>query len=138
MANLALGIKNSIIFLLLILIAYYALQKLDSTESFTIDTSAILEKVYSGSKAMPFDKPLEASCKKPELYVPLTATCDANIEFMSNKSNMKIKEDCQIEQDKNIMIINKYEDEKKMNNINQDVGADAYDEYDTYFELYKN
>ena len=135
MANLALGIKNSIIFLLIILIAYFAIKK--NTESFTLNTSASLDKTFEENPNC-LAQIKQTTCKKPDdLLIPLSSTCDANIDFLPEDTMMKVKEDCQIEQDKNIMIIKKYEDEKKMNNIDQEVGADAYDEYDTYFELYK-
>ena len=127
MTDFAIGIKNSIIFLLVILIAYFFLK--NQSEQFTSSLNV---------KGSLYDVPNkgQTTCKKLDLHIPLSTTCDADIQNIPDTA-MVIKEDCQIEQTKDIMIINKYEDEKKMNSTDQEVGADAYDEYDSYFQLYK-
>lgn len=66
------------------------------------------------SKLIPTDNICKMKVDNHQL--PLSTTCNTNIQNMSNNNNMKIQADCELNQDKkNMMILNEYEDEKPMN-----------------------
>jgi len=81
----------------------------------------------------------EQACKvKPDNnQLPLTRTCDADIQKLGNDSDMKIVKECDLKQDKrDVMMLKYYADEKSMNGGSLYDGLDlsAFDALDLNYE----
>lgn len=76
-------------------------------------------------------------CKKiDDKQLPLTSTCTADIQKLSSDdNNMKIISDCST-QDKKIMILKEYADEKTMNGgqLFSDTNLTPYDDFDMSYQ----
>jgi hypothetical protein len=76
----------------------------------------------------------ECPAKKDNAKLPLSTTCDANIQELKAEDPMKVKGDCKLPQDhKGFMLIKEYENEKVLNGGALFDGLQAYDSYDDYF-----
>ena len=76
----------------------------------------------------------ECPAKKDNAKLPLSTTCDANIQELKPEDPMKLKADCKLPQDhKGFMLIKEYENEKVLNGGALFDGLQAYDSYDEYF-----
>lgn len=74
--------------------------------------------------------------KTEDKQLPLSATCNANVQQMPTHDN-RIKAECNLSQDKkNIMILTEYEDEKDMNGGALFGGLSAYDAFDLNYQTY--
>lgn len=76
------------------------------------------------------------SCPKKtdDAKLPLSTTCDANIQELKPEDPMKVKADCKLPQDhKSFMLIKEYENEKDLNGGKLFDGLQAFDSYEDYF-----
>ena len=84
----------------------------------------------------------EPSCpvlKKDDDQLPLSTTCDANIQLLKKTDDMKMKADCQLQQDhKSFTVIKEYENEKSLNGGQLFDGLGAFDSYEDYFQTYSS
>lgn len=78
-----------------------------------------------------------SQCKKiDDKQLPLTSTCAPDIQKLSiDDNNMKITSDCNT-QDKKIMILKEYADEKTMNGgkLFNDINLTPYDDFDINYQ----
>ena len=76
--------------------------------------------------------------KADNQQLPLSTTCDTNIQSLPLTDNMKIHANCELNQDKkNIMILTEYENEKDMNGGKLFGVLDAFDNYDLNYQQYE-
>lgn len=110
----------------------------DSSESKTLD-SFFKDNIVSS------DVKDKQSCtemnvckfKADNQQLPLSTTCDTNIQNLPlTNNNMKIHANCDLNQDKNIMILTEYENEKDMNGGKIYGVLDAFDNYDLNYQQY--
>ena len=159
---LNIGLKNAILFLLIILILHFLIKNIlvdrkpetpaqqSYFEKFTEQRKKIMNFINSDEETelnKAFDQKLikectsESTClprKSDEHILPLSTTCDAGIQELKPDDPMKLKADCQLPQDyKSFMVIKEYENEKGMNGGKLFDGLDAYDGFEDYFESYK-
>jgi len=94
---------------------------------------ASLDKYFEGE--MDIKKEIEQTTKCPipvtDPKLPLSSTCDVNFEKVpQNVMHKDIKADCNIKQDKSVMIISEYENENNMNGgkLYMNLSAFDYDE----------
>lgn len=82
------------------------------------------------------DQPNVCKFKADNHQLPLSSTCDANIQSLGQDNNMKIVKECDVPQDKkNIMILKEYADEKAINGGTLYDGLSAYDNLDITYEM---
>ncbi len=75
--------------------------------------------------------------KADNQQLPLSTTCDSDIQKLPLVDGKKIRANCDLNQDKkNIMILTEYEDEKDMNGGKLFGVLDAYDNYDVNYQPY--
>lgn len=73
--------------------------------------------------------------KVDDNQLPLSTTCNTNIQKLSDNGNMKIHANCELNQDKkNMMILNEYEDEKPMNGGLLYGDLNAFDSFDNNYQ----
>lgn len=158
------GIKNAVLFLILILIVHVWLKNnlgqavpLAAThanaarETFAAacDERTKMMAYVAGPNERDLDKAFsqkilrecdDGGCvapKKDDSKMPLPTTCDANIQDLTVDEGMKVKADCKLAQEhKGFMVIKEYENEKDMNGGKVLEGLDAFDNFDHYFEAY--
>lgn len=76
----------------------------------------------------------ECPKKTDDAKLPLSTTCDANIQELKPEDPMKVKADCKLPQDhKSFMLIKEYENERDINGGKLYDGLQAYDSYEDYF-----
>ena len=117
---LGIGIKNSILFLLIILIMHFLLK------------NVMLDK--DSKKPAYFEGWQDAECKPVQEDVVLPSNmCKVELADTEVKApELKVKADCNIMQDKkNFMIIKEYEEPTTVS-----LDVSGYDNYDTYFQTY--
>lgn len=160
---LNIGLKNAILFFLIILILHFLIKNVIidkkpqttdtksyfSTEKFTEQKKKMLDYISDAEQNeldKAFDQKLIKECKEDvclprksdDNILPLSTTCDTSIQELKPEDPMKLKADCQIAQDyKSFMVIKEYENEKGINGGKLYDGLDAYDGFDDYFESYK-
>lgn len=152
---LANGIKNAILFLLIILILHFLIKnvtgptagpvakkiegfldnlmnKTNYAEVNTADKSDGMVTVNNCKINLPV--------KSDNQHLPLSTTCDANImELRPEDNTKKVKEDCRIYQDhKNFTMIKTYENENPNNGgkLYDDVSVGAFDSFEEYYHKY--
>ena len=77
--------------------------------------------------------------KADNQQLPLSTTCDADIQKLPLGDGKKIRANCDLNQDKkNIMILTEYEDEKDMNGGKLFGVLDAFDNYDLNYQPYSS
>lgn len=98
-----------------------------------LEDDASLDKYFEGE--LDIKKEIEQATKCPlpvtDPKLPLSSTCDVNFEKVPQNVMYKdIKADCNIKQDKSVMIISEYENENNMNGgkLYMDLSAFDYDE----------
>jgi hypothetical protein len=75
--------------------------------------------------------------KADNQQLPMSSTCNAEIQQLPLANDMRIKADCNLKQDKkNIMILTEYEDEKDMNGGTLFGGLSAFDNFDVEYQPY--
>lgn len=75
--------------------------------------------------------------KEDDKHLPVTTTCNAEVQSLAVANNMKVRADCNLKQDKkNIMILTEYEDEKDMNGGALFGGLSAFDGFDVNYQTY--
>ncbi len=77
--------------------------------------------------------------KADNQQLPLSTTCDADVQKLPLVEGKKIRANCDLNQDKkNIMILTEYEDEKDMNGGKLFGVLDAFDNYDLNYQPYQS
>jgi hypothetical protein len=123
---LNIGLKNAILFLLIILILHFLLKNV------LVDKKELPNKAYFKAEKFTeqnyldalFNQKLIKTCetntclprKSDNNSLPLSTTCDTEIQELKPEDPMKLKADCKIPQDyKSFMVIKEYENEKGIN-----------------------
>ena len=149
---LAIGLKNSILVILILLILHFLLKNflLEKSKTQPI-TSANANSVKEGFKntecdkeelikyvAMEDDISLDKYFKPSDKVESTTCTADVKPAEEENKDK-KIKADCNLNQDKkNVMLLTEYEDEKDMNGGLLPGGLSGFDTFDLNYESYSD
>lgn len=156
---IAIGIKNAILFLLIILIMHFLIKNmlLDRVtsggkyfENFTdqkmkmmqyiMEEPSSIDKAFSEKIIQPCDK--ENDClpeKKDDNTTEKSMSCDNILQTSEDADGMKIKADCKLNQDKkDFTVIKEYENEKVHNRGELFDGLNAFDNYDMYFQTYSS
>jgi len=154
---LANGIKNAILFLLIILILHFLIkntigqpiEKFLNTITTSITGNANKDLSNSANYADvngPESMVTVNNCKinlptkSDDHHLPLSTTCDANItELRPEDNTKKVKEDCHIYQDhKNFTMIKTYENENPNNGgkLYDDLTVGAFDSFEEYYHKY--
>lgn len=162
---IAIGIKNAILFLLIILIMHFLIKNmlLDRVtaggkvtgekkyfENFTdqkmkmmqyiMEEPSSIDQAFSEKIIKPCDK--ENDClpeKKDNNTIERSMSCDNILQTSDDADAMKLKADCKLNQDKkDFMVIKEYEQEKGLNGGELFDGLNAFDNYDMYFQTYSS
>jgi hypothetical protein len=101
------------------------------------DDDVVMEKYFDGKTTnngmIPTDN---CKPKQTDNMFPLSTTCDPNTQNMS-KGDKVIKSDCDLLQDKKqLLILNEYENENSMNGGSLFGGLNAFDAFDTTYSQY--
>jgi hypothetical protein len=98
------------------------------------DDDDLMEKYFDDKQN---NEVLTDNCKPKQdvIMLPLSTTCDPNIQSMST-GNKVIKSNCDLLQDKKQLLINEYENENSMNGGSLFGGLNAYDSFDTTYSQY--
>lgn len=136
---IAIGIKNAILFLLIILILHFLIKNIlldrqTETQKPSTKEPAYFENFEENKleeKKM-MDYIMEPCKPKQPEEIEISNTCKMEVVETKKEDDMKVKADCHLQQDKrNFMIIKEY-DTKVLD------GLDAFDSYDTYFQTYSS
>jgi hypothetical protein len=149
---LAIGIKNAILFFLIIMIMHFLLKNIlfDKQQP----QKSYFENFEEKQKMMDYifkeSNSIVKECNNEEKCLPiktddtvasskdLPTTCDAEVTE-KKEEDMVVKADCQLSQEKkSFMVIKEYENERGMNGGKLFDGLDAYDGYDLYFQTYSS
>ena len=154
---LANGIKNAILFLLIILILHFLIKNVTGSTAGPVAKKIegfldnLMNKTnYADVSSDNTDKSdgmltvnnckINLPKKIDDQQLPLSTTCDASImELRPEDNSKKIKEDCRIYQDhKNFTMIKTYENENPNNGGALYDGLEAYDDFGEYYESYNS
>lgn len=97
---------------------------------------ADLDKYFNGELDIKKEVEKAASCPIPvkDASLPKSSTCDVNFEKLPVDVLKKdIKANCNLRQDKTVMIVNEYENESVLNGGKLFMNLDAYDNLDSMF-----
>ena len=133
---IAIGIKNAILFLLIILILHFLLKNVLLDRQTEQKPPAAQKSYFENFKEQEEKKMMEyimepCKAKQPE-EIEVSNTCQMEVVETKKEEAPKVLADCHLKQDKrNFMIIKEY-DTKVLD------GLDAFDSYDTYFQTYSS
>jgi hypothetical protein len=102
---------------------------------FIDDDDENLEEYFNKSQDLapvPVDQRNAKSVDQP---LPLNTTCDQGVQNVS-RVDKPIKANCNFAQDKNVLILNEYDNESTMNGGSLFGGLGAYDAFDTNYQNY--
>ena len=149
---LANGIKNAILFLLIILILHFLIKNVTGPTAGPVAKKIegfldnLMNKTNYADVSSPDSMLTVNNCKInlpkkiDDSHLPLSTTCDANItELRPEDNTKKIKEDCRIYQEhKNFTMIKTYENENPNNGgkLYDDVSVGAFDSFEEYYHKY--
>lgn len=165
---IGIGIKNAILFLLIILILHFLIKNMlmdrglagtggkvsgekKYFENFTDsdmkmkmmqyieEEPSTIDKAFSEKIIQPCDKQNDClPSKTDDNKIERSMSCN-NILQTKEDDSMKVKADCHLNQDKkDFMIIKEYENEKGLNGGELGDGLNAFDSYDSYFQTYSS
>lgn len=84
-------------------------------------------------------KPTCPVVKKDDMNLPLTTTCDPQIQRLNLLAEKSVKADCNLKQDKkDVMILKEYDDENSMSGGQLYGGLSAFDNLASAFEEYNS
>ena len=149
---LANGIKNAILFLLIILILHFLIKNVTGPTAGPVakKIEGFLDNLMNKTNYADFSRPdsmltvnnckINLPKKIDDQHLPLSTTCDANItELRPEDNTKKVKEDCRIYQEhKNFTMIKTYENENPNNGgkLYDDVSVGAFDSFEEYYHKY--
>lgn len=103
------------------------------------EDSKILESYFKDNMVSRDVKDIDPNmCKRnDDHHLPLSTTCDTKLQSItSQETDKRIIADCNLPQDKNVMILTEYENEKDINGGAMFGGLSGFDNFDLNYESY--
>lgn len=108
----------------------------DDSDSKSLDNFFRDNIVTSGLEESKCDKDV-CKFKADNQQLPLSTTCNAEVQKLQDMDTKRIKGDCNLKQDKkNVMILTEYENENDMNGGKLFGVLDAFDTFDMNYSSY--